>query len=340
MTDAKAEIRQSTLDEAKVSLERMQQFDPKSLPRVGDLGAVLNFEDAIEPATRLIELYRQVAIEVLESLPIAKLNSIKSNADANFNQLDSVLKFEPGTPKPERDSLIQQLFDAYDPAFEQMSPIISYSVRRSTDFEKLGREARAVIQSVKDDAENIRSELDASKQAANTTLDAIKKAAAEQGVSQEAIHFKKAGEGHSTAVKKWLNATVAMSAVLALFSVSTLFLHKLGPLKPTDTFESIQLTIGKTLIFGTVFFILMYCARNYLAHRHNAIVNRHRQNALATYITLVKAANEQTNSDIVLNRAAECIFTPQPSGYAKGGPEVGSVSLLSVGPNSVKTPGT
>ncbi len=338
MNDARAEERQKALDEAKASLERMQKFDPKSLPRVADLGGVLNFEGAIKPATTLIELYKQIVPEVLNSLPISWLEKIKRSADTNFNLLDSILKFQPGTPQQERDSLIQKLYSAYDPAFEQMSPIISYSVRRSTDFDKLGRDARAVIQGMKDDAQIILTELGKSKSSADATLEAIKKVAEEQGVSQQAIYFKDAGDGHSMAAKKWLKATIWMASVLTLFTVSTLFLHKLGPLKPNDTFDSIQLTVSKALIFGTLFFMLMYCAKNYLAHRHNAIVNKHRQNALATYAALVEAANEHTNRDIVLNRAAECIFTPQPSGYAKEGPDAGSVSLLSVGPNSVKSP--
>jgi hypothetical protein len=339
MADPKSEKRLAAIEEAKASLVRMQTFDPKTLPRVQELGAVLNFQDAVEPAQRLIGLYEQVSAEVLDSLSLAKVNAIKQSADASFTHLDAIVQFEAGTPKPERDNRIQQLRDAYDPAFEAIHSIISYSVRRSTDFDRLGHEARAVVQGVKDDAERLRGQLVDSKKDADAVLETIKRVAAEQGVSQEAIHFKNAASAHIDAAKSWMTATIVLASVLAVCSLGALFLHKWPLLKPADTFDSVQLVVGKTLLFGTLFFMLAHSAKNYLAHRHNAVVNQHRQNALATYTALVKAANEQANSDIVLNRAAECIFSPQPSGYSKAGPETGSVSLLSVGPNSLKAPG-
>ena len=107
MPDPKAEQRQTTLNEATASLKRMQEFAVDTLPRVNDLGAVINFNEAIEPATKLISLYKQLSLDVLESLSIANLNAIKSSADSNFNQLDSILKFEPGTAASARDSLLR-----------------------------------------------------------------------------------------------------------------------------------------------------------------------------------------------------------------------------------------
>ena len=337
MDDTNAGQRQNAISKTKTSLERMQQFDTNKLPREDDLGKALNFKDAVEPANKLIGLYKQLSLDVLEAFPVQRLNSIKNQADSNFNQLDTILKFEPGTPKGQRDSLIQALYDAYDPAFEALAESISYSVRRSTDFEKLGRDARAVLQGVKDEAETIRGQLAASKAEADSTLEAIKKVAAEQGVSQQAIHFKTEGDAHGASARNWLIATVVMTTALAVYAVSTLFLHKSALLAPASVFESVQLTVSKVLIFGVLFYMLGLCAKNYLAHRHNTIVNKHRQNALATYTAIVKAANNPANSDIVLNKAADCIFTPQPSGYSKGeGAESGSTSFLTVGPNSVK----
>lgn len=336
MPDANEVQRQKALTDAKTSLERMQKFDPDTLPRADDLGA-LNFKDAVEPATKLIGLYAQLSVDVLDALSLARLNKVKSQADSDYNRLEEILKFEPGTPRAQRDTLIQALYAAYDPAFEALAESISYSVRRSTDFDKLGRDARAVLQGVKDEAEVIRKELGGFKTEAAAALAEIKRVAAEKGVSQEAIHFSKEEVAHSKAAVKWLWATVAMAVVLALYAISTLFLHKSELLKPTNAFETVQLTVSKVLIFGTIFFMLVLCSRNYLAHRHNAVVNKHRQNALATYTTIVQAANNPTNSDIVLNKAADCIFTPRPTGYSKSeGGEGGSTSFLTVGPNSVK----
>jgi hypothetical protein len=63
--------------------------------------------------------------------------------------------------------------------------------------------------------------------------------------------------------------------------------------------------------------MLFHCARTALAHRHNAVVNHHRENALLTFNALVAAAADEDNRDIVLTHAASCIFAPQDTGYTR-----------------------
>ena len=47
------------------------------------------------------------------------------------------------------------------------------------------------------------------------------------------------------------------------------------------------------------------------------MINKHRQNALQTFRTLVEAGTSNHAQDIVLTQAAQCIFSPQDSGYVK-----------------------
>src|SRR4051812_9143340 len=105
------------LNKARTSLERLQKFAPESLPRTEELGSALSFADAVEPARRLVELYQQLPVDVLEQLSAEALNVIRSQADSDFNILDAILKFEAGSSKQDRDNRIAQLRSAYDPAF-------------------------------------------------------------------------------------------------------------------------------------------------------------------------------------------------------------------------------
>lgn len=82
---------------------------------------------------------------------------------------------------------------------------------------------------------------------------------------------------------------------------------KLDLLKPQDIHESVQLLAAKLVSFTTAGYLLVLCARNCLAHTHNAIVNRHRQNALLTFQALVDAAKGEDKKDIVLTHAAACM---------------------------------
>jgi hypothetical protein len=102
------------------------------------------------------------------------------------------------------------------------------------------------------------------------------------------------------------------------FAVLSLILHKLPWIRPESTTEAIQLITSKVLIFAVLGFMLVLAAKNYATHKHNSVVNRHRQNALLTYQALVAAAAGKGTEDIVLAHAASCIFSPQETGFAQG----------------------
>jgi hypothetical protein len=72
--------------------------------------------------------------------------------------------------------------------------------------------------------------------------------------------------------------------------------------------------------------MLLLFSRNYLAHKHNSIVNKHRQNALLTFKAIVDAAGTEERRDVILTYAAACIFSPQETGYTK--PSTGGQSEL------------
>lgn len=323
--------------EARRSLERIQQFDANSLPRTSELGSVLNFSEAVAPASRLIDLYRQLHLDVLEQLPKNVLVQLRQSADADYKLLESILKFEAGSPKPERDSRIAAVRGAYDEAFGRLYPYISYSVRKSTDFGRLEREARAIVQEISDNAAGLTTEIATRLKEAEGALQAIRKVAEEQGVSQQAHYFKLEAEKHENEAKVWLRRTTDLTVALGGYALATFFLHKLPWLTPQNSYETFQLAVSKVLLFATITFFLVLAARSYVAHRHNTVVNRHRQNALATYEALVKAAGEEASRDVVLARAADCIFAAQPTGFGRAeGGEAGSLSLVNVAPGGVR----
>ena len=147
---------------------------------------------------------------------------------------------------------------------------------------------------------------------------ASRKTAANLGVTQEAIYFQKEANEHASLSEQWKKKTLSTSLVLIACAIGSLFIYKWDFIKPIGTEEHIQFAISKFLIFGTIAYGLVLCARNFLSHKHNEIVNRHRQNALLTFDALVKAAGgSEDKRDIILSHAAACIFAPQETGYTK-----------------------
>lgn len=314
------------------SLVRMQEFDVSTLPREAELGKSYSFNLAVAPATRLVELFRRLAPEALVDFGKTQLDQLQQQSDSCYNLFNAVLEFDAtqSNAHEQQQKLIQQISGAYQGAFNVMLPFVGYSLHKSADFQRLDSEARAALQKIKDDANEITENLEQQKSDAEGVLAAIRKVAAEHGVTQQAIYFKDEADRNETDAETWRDRTIKVAWLLGSYSVLSIFIHKIPWLAPVNTFDTVQMAVSKVLIFAVISFILYLSTRNFLSHKHNAVVNRHRQNALMTYKALVEAAGKkQQASDAVLVHAASCIYAPQPTGYTGGASDVqGAKSVI------------
>lgn len=309
------------IDAARTSLKRIQDFESTKLPRTERLGEDYNFSAAVEPAERLIGLFRQFPEQFLDDLPPSHLNNLKSAADSTFNYFEQILSFDPKASDAygTRQTLITSLENHYETVFNSISSLIVFGATRLRDFSAIEGQARAAVQAAKDEVGNFAEDMRAQQEEAKRILDDVRRIAAEQGVSQQSSYFKTEGESHETVAEGWRWQTIYLAIGLGVFAALSTFLHKWSVLSPTNNYEAIQLSLSKLLIFAVIGFLLVLSARNFLASKHNAIVNRHRYNALLTFNALVDAAGSEDRRDIVLTYAASCIFSPQDTGYAKSG---------------------
>ncbi|MGB6189531.1 MAG: hypothetical protein WBF70_13295 [Aeromonas molluscorum] len=307
-------------NEARESLDRIQTFDSSTLIRESELGNRLNFEEAVSPSQLLIDLYKRLSLTALQDIPDNGLTVIRDNANNHFKMFTQILEFdlEQANPGSVRTSYITNIKNSYQPAFQALHPYISYSLHRSADFQRLDSDARSTLQSIEDKADKIAKVLSQHEAEAKKVLAEIRQVAAEEGVTKQAVHFSAEYELHKSEAEKWQKYIVRLAIALGLFAVLSLFLHKVPFLKPTDTYDAIQLSISKFLIFFVIAYVLFLSAKNFLNHKHNAIVNKHRQNALMTHGALVEASGDEGVRDAVLLQAANCIFSPQSTGYASG----------------------
>ena len=317
-------------DETRKSVQRMQEFNPEALPRQDELGQGLSFSAAVVPANKLIGLYKQLSLSALDDMPDQLLKQIHDRANADFNLFQQIMDFDLNRDNPAavRDSYVQAIIKTYPATFTTLHPLISYGVSKSVDFQRMETEARAKIQSITDHANDITKQLEKNREQANAVLKDVRRAAAEQGVSQQAIYFKDEAKDHNDAANSWRTATIWMAIALGLYSVFTLFLHKIPFFVPADSFQSFQLVASKVLIFAVLSYMLFLTAKNFLSHKHNAIVNKHRQNALMTFEALVEASGTDDGKEVILTHASACIFAPQDTGYVKPGADSGSAKSI------------
>jgi hypothetical protein len=321
------------IDETRASLARVVSFDITTLPRTSELGTTLDFSSAVPHVERTIALFKRLPSPALDEFPENHLQTIKSQADQFYKLLESVLTFSASdqtSPATARDQIVSQFEGQYDSLFQTLHPYIAFGVARTVDFNRLESEGRAAVQSINDRVTDLVADIENSKDQIQTTLDDVRTAAAEQGVSQQAIYFKGEADKHEQSARDWLRWTLVSSGVLVLYCFASLFFHTIPGLHATDTYSAIQLGASKFLIFTVIAYLVLTCGRNFMAHTHNAIVNRHRQNGLQTFKTLVDAASSSQAQDIVLSHASASIFEPQETGYTKQQPQDGALAAASV----------
>ncbi len=307
------------LQRATELVQHIQKFDATKLSRVADLGKELSFEEISESANLIIGLFNYIDTETVKKLPDDALRSISQYAEDTKNLFAQILNFRASDHNAMeiRRKIINKIEKLHSGILVAFGPFISYSLRQSGKLSQLSEasnNADALLQSIKDKSDETLKDIEA-------VAENIKTVAAEQGVSQQAHYFKMESEYHQKHAKKWLIATAIFAVVLALYSCVSLFIHKISWINIGDGdlsgYVAVNLITGKILIFAVIAYMLFLSAKNFLSHKHNAVVNKHRQNALQTFQTLADAANNESSRDIVLNYASACIFAPQDTGYAK-----------------------
>ena len=306
-------------DSLGTQLEQLTAIDTDSLVRVDELGKALSFQEGLPYFQRVLRLFRELAETNLDTLPSQKLHALTNAAQQANDQFSQIQQFSlqshPQNPTEARDNLINGIRDSYDGWFNEVASVIAYSVRMGTDFERIEQEAREQVSRVERIGTELQSKRDEIVADIQAVLDQVRRAAQEVGVAQHAVQFKSEADQHKTAAEKWLWAVIALAIVTALLTLANVIYYAVQPIDLT-TAQTIQLAVAKIVLFSLLFSALIWTGRVYRSHQHNFVVNQHRQNALTSFETFAKAANDDQTKSAVLLQATNCIFSPQASGYA------------------------
>lgn len=321
-------------DSLRTQLGQLKAIKADSLVRADELGQDLSFQEGLPYFQRVLRLFRELAEANLNTLPSEQLRTLTDAAQEANRQFSEIqqfsLKSHPQNPTQTRDSLINTIRDSYDGWFSQVTPVIAYSVRMGTDFERLEQEAQkqaSHIELIGTELQSTRDKIVADIQA---VLDQVRRAAQEVGVAQHAVQFKSEADQHKTAAKKWLRAVIGLAIVTALLTFANIGYYAFKPIEVTNS-QTIQLAVAKVILFSLLFSALVWTGRVYRSHQHNFVVNQHRQNALTSFETFAKAANDDQTKSAVLLQATNCIFSPQASGYADSSVEAtGSPRIMEI----------
>lgn len=330
------EQEQEVRDGLIVFINKFSNITPESLIRREELGAHMSFREALPSFKRILDLYSELKEVSLDNIPHTILGQVQGASASIDNILSQIVEFSPAQDNATnvRESLITQIRDIYDGVFPLIKTIISYSGKR--DY---STEVSDLLKDLKSKQSEQIGYIEEAKKQSDQILDSIKSAAGQVGVTGYSDYFRKQANIHKDISRKWLIASVIIGIISIWYSLeisgdmSLLGLGGNSGAADQSFAIMLQSAIPRLIIFSILFLGLGWSSRSYRAHRHNQIVNEHRQNALGTFETFVNASgNDETTKNAVLLKATEVIFSPVNSGYLGGkeGESAGSSKIVEV----------
>lgn len=305
----------------------LANIDPVAYERVDELGRSYGFTKVIPVFISIKRLYQQLSKCDLDEVPDAVVDQMISLVKSTNDLLRRVQAFSPTAvesspaefnnklPAKVHEDLIQEIETHHLNLFGQLTPRLAYHLAIAANQEELRENVNDIIKGLSEHQRILAEQYKEKLVGIETALEKVQQTAQKVGVAAHAEHFKSESESHEREAKAWLIYTIILACLTFLLGIASLIagILWLSSLSPT---QSVNLAIAKIVIFSLLFSGIVWTGRVYRAHKHNAVVNKHRQNALSTFETFAIAAGEdQQIKNAVLLQATQCIFSPQQTGY-------------------------
>jgi hypothetical protein len=303
------------VEEISNNFETLETFKVDEIVRERELGSELSFASARETVVRTIELFKRAKIVSLDELPFNILNNFVNQLKEAIQRFQEFKDFNPNQNNPvnQRNALISQLENQYDGYYQSTFPLLTANLLSGNDLSIQQAKLDSLLQEFQDKQKETIEKSDGILGNLQDTLSNAEAAAAQVGVSKHSSVFKMEASKHEKEAKTWLIWSVAV--LLLIVSVASILLW-LFPGDSEKPNKIVQYTVTKLVVLSTMFYGLSICNKNYKAHRHNALLNQHRQNALTTFETFSNAANpDLLTKNAVLLEATRTIFSTQQTGY-------------------------
>ena len=271
------------------------------------------------------ELLREILIsprEWLIGLSGGDIQQIRECLGQWYKTARAILDIKPSTSKEAHTEVLQQILQFSDEVKQQLGQVVTYL--KSKKSEQLGTQVNTTVaeavEELKAEADLLQKHREEAEQNEATRQkefaelkNKIEDKLAKETVSKHKAIFAKQAEEHLQASQRWLLAT---SGLIVVFGAVFYWLFEALRPGATELIGVFQNVFTKGFLLTLIYFVLNRFGKNYTAHKHLEIVNRHRQNALDTFDTFVESAGENRETrDAVLLAATNAIFDANQSGY-------------------------
>ncbi|MBT4610566.1 MAG: hypothetical protein HOC05_11040 [Gemmatimonadetes bacterium] len=290
------------------TLEQLRGTDIDSLMK-SELGTSSDFLPYRGLIERVVESAAVLSAAPISEWPAEFLKPIQTHAAQLNKHFEEILGFQVGhdtTPMAWRDQKADEVTKRAAEFFKFALPLLAYEQARQALEPAIQAQHSRVMDEVVAKAQSQVGEI-------ADVLEKARQAAQQTGIAQYARLFETEAKTHKTRARRWYLATIGSVAGLLLYGGLLLYRPFVSA---GGTVNVVASAIPRIVLLGSLYYAVHWCARNFSAHCHNEVVNRHRVNSLGTFETFAKAAGDDTQTkNAVLLEATHSIFGSQSSGF-------------------------
>lgn len=320
----------SPAEQIKETLRRIAELDiERDLVRLQELGQQVNFAEHRDLFTEVLGFTATCSDLPWETLTTQQQSQVLSLSQALHANIEGIREFSvasSGNPASDKNSRAAAVHSGIENFKTTVIPFVGYLSWNSIDLNSYRDRLEESVSETQQRAQQQIQGIEKFREQAERALQAIREAAAEQGVSQETTTFREAANRYVASAQRWLWAAIAMglTTVGAGFAIVLLW----GLDGQISDAEVLQIVLAKAAVLAVLVYATVTAVKMYRSNAHLAAVNRHREDALRTFRSFVEGTETDETKDQVLLAAARAAFGQVPTGLVTDKSD--SASLLEV----------
>lgn len=301
-----------------------------------DLGPHMAFEPLRGSIAAILTVSQGLLNAPLEALPFHVFRMAETAYSHLEGRLSELKAFDVVALSNQNVNIMQHHLNVStnlehgDAAFwEQITPVLGFIGAQRLENDPTAATARSLLRH----AEEAVAKATAAGETIDQIVGAAREASIQAGVSKHAALFAAEADRQEQVAKRWLVWTGIFTLLTLLAAGLNLLAHINGWENPPGVAVDagrldLGLVLAKVFAFSILLSAIVWCGRIYKAAKHNAVVNRHRQNALSTFQSFVEGGTDDQTRNAVLLQAAQSVFAPQISGFVTGEPDAAGPAQL------------
>ena len=301
-------------DQLHENIKKLLSFDKKSLIAREEWGE-LNFRNAEDELGNIFAILSHLNSLPIYDLPAQILSGINTVLNNVKNNFDSINNFNIKLPNPvaARDALQNQVQTNAKSLFDHTYSYISYLMVVKNDSIGKLNQSLSEITTLQHDSEKKYEEIKKSLVEIKSIVASAREATLEVGVGHFAEVFANEANICASKSNKWLWTTTILAFLTLLSAWCFIFLFD-----NYDVSKYIQFATSKIAFILMLLTTSIWCGKIYKSWMHLSHVNKHKANALKTFLAFSKATDDNQTKNAVLIEAAHCIFGTSNTGLLAG----------------------